>query len=152
MVLMVEREFPECTTFGAVIRFSLELETGAMAVYEELAKRPGLAAAAEAFKANAAAHKKREGVLEHTRREKLNEMILEPIQDLNGADYIPNLEVPTELDVKGAVAFVSAVEDTSSKFYLEASKVAKMLMAEAARIMERLGKENMSLSEKLSGL
>jgi hypothetical protein len=149
---MVESEFPECTTFGAVIRFSLELEKGAMAVYEELAQRPGLAAAAEVFKANTVAHKKREGVLEHTRREKLNEMILEPIQDLHGANYIPDLNVPAELDVKGAVAFVSTMEDTSSRFYLEASKVAKSLMAEAARIMERLGKENLVLSGKLSDL
>jgi hypothetical protein len=149
---MAEREFPECTTFGAIIRFSLELEKGAMAVYDELAERPALAAAAEAFKANSAAHKKREGVLEHTRREKLNEMILEPIQDLDGETFIPDLKVPAELDVKAAAAFADAVEQTSSRFYLEASKVAKSLMAEAARIMERLGKENQVLSGKLTGL
>ncbi len=149
---MADCEFPEVTTFGAVIRFSLELEKGAMAVYEELAQRPALAAAAEVFKANAAAHKKREGVLEHTRREKLNEMILEPIQTLDGSAFIPKLDVPADLDVKSAAAFANSVEDTSSKFYLEASKVAKSLMAEAARIMERLGKENQTLSGKLSGL
>jgi hypothetical protein len=149
---MVEREFPECTTFGAIIRFSLELENGAAAVCEELAQKPGLVAASETLRAVAAAHKKRVTVLEHTRREKLNEMILEPIQDLNGAEYIPDFNVPAELDVKAAVAIVRGIEESSSRFYIDASTVAKMLMAEAARIMERLGKENQALSAKLSSL
>ena len=149
---MVEAEFPECRTFGSVIRFSLELEKVASAVYDELASNAGLAPAAETFKSLSAAHKKRGDLLEHTRREKLNEMILEPIQDLNREDYLVPTELPASLDLKSAAQFASRIEETSAKFYVDSSKVAKMLLAEAARIMDRLGKENMAFKSKLDAL
>ena len=149
---MVEVEFPECTTFGSVIRFSLELERAAMGIYDELASRPTLAPASESFKALSAAHKKRSDVLEHTRREKLNEMILEPIQDLDKEKYIIETKVPTDLDMAGAKAFASKMEDKASTFYLDASKVAKSLLAEAARILERMGKENQANKSKVEAL
>src|SRR4030065_2194289 len=98
---MVECEFPECTTFGSVIRFALELEKGASGVYEELAREPQAAPAAEMFKALAAAHKKRGELLEFTRQQKLNEMILEPTQDIRREDYLIDTRTPTGLDGKG---------------------------------------------------
>ena len=149
---MVECEFPECTTFGAVIRFALELEKGAAAAYEELAANSGLSTGAETFKSLAALHKKREQLLEHTRREKLNEMTLEPIQDLDGSKYIIDAEVPDGIDVKAAVGFASAIEERSAGFYAESSKVAKPLFAEAARILDKLGKENEANKAKLAEL
>ena len=36
---MVEADFPECTSFGSVIRFALELEKVSAAVYDELAEK-----------------------------------------------------------------------------------------------------------------
>lgn len=149
---MVECEFPECTTFGAVIRFSLELEKGAAGVYEELAAKPELASAAETFRALAAAHKKRETLLENTRREKLNEMILEPIQDIVREDYLIETKVPAGLDVKGAAKFAADIEATSARFYADSAKIAKMLLAEAARIMDRLSKESLANKAKLESL
>jgi len=150
---MVECDFPECTTFGSVVRFALELEKGAAGVYEELSKEPGLAAgAAELFKALSAAHKKRGELLESTRQQKLNEMILEPIQDMKREDYIIDTKTPKGADVKAAAQFAMRIEETSARFYLDSAKIAKNLMAEAARIMERLGKENLANKTKLQGL
>jgi len=149
---MVECEFPECTTFGAVIRFSLELEKGAAGVYEELAAKPELASAAEMFNILSAAHKKRGTLLENTRREKLNEMILEPIQEIAREDYIIDTRVPAGLDVKGAAKFVADIEGTSARFYADSAKIAKMLLAEAARIMDRLSKESLANKAKLETL
>ncbi len=149
---MDDFEFPECTTFGSVIRFALELERAAVAVYDDLAGRPDLAPAAELFKALSAAHKKRSDVLEHTRREKLNEMILEPIQDLDGSKYKIETKVPDGVDMAGAKAFSAKMEDISGSFYLDASKVAKFLLAEAARILERLGKESQANKTKVEAL
>jgi hypothetical protein len=149
---MVKVEFPECTTFGSVIRFALELEKVAIAVYDDLSGRPALAPAAESFKTLSAAHKKRSSVLEHTRREKLNEMILEPIQDLDSKKYVVETEVPDGVDLAGAKAFASKMEDTSSRFYLDSSKIAKYLMAEAARILERMGKESQANKTKVEAL
>jgi len=149
---MEDFEFPECTTFGSVIRFALELERAAMAVYDDLAGRPDLAPAAESFKAMSAAHKKRSDVLEHTRREKLNEMILEPIQDLDGSKYLIETKVPDGIDMAGAKAFSAKMEEVSGSFYLDASKVAKFLLAEAARILERMGKESQANKAKVEAL
>jgi len=149
---MVECEFPECTTFGAVIRFALELEKGAAGVYEELAREPKAAPAAEMFKALAVAHKKRGDLLEQTRQQKLNEMILEPIQDMNGKSYIIDTNAPKGADVKTAAKFASMIEETSARFYIDSSKIAKTLMAEAARIMDRLGKESQANKAKLDAL
>ncbi len=149
---MVVCEFPECTTFGAVIRFALELEKGAAGVYEELAKEPKAASAAEMFKGLAAAHKKRGDLLEHTRQQKLNEMILEPIQDIKKEDYLVDVNVPAGLDVKAAASFAAKIEETSARFYMDSARVAKNLLHEAARVMERMGKENLANKAKLTAL
>jgi hypothetical protein len=149
---MVEADFPECTSFGSVIRFALELEKVSAAVYDELADKQCLASAHDAFKALSAAHKKRSGILEHTRREKLNEMILEPIQDMDSSKYVLDAKVPEPIDIAGAKAFASKMEATSASFYSDASKVAKMLMAEAARILDKMGKECEANRVKLEAL
>ena len=149
---MVVCDFPECTTFGAVIRFALELEKGAAGVYDELAKEPKAASAAETFKALSAAHKKRGELLEFTRREKLNEMILEPISELKGENYLIDTRTPKGVDAKAAAKFASKIEETSAKFYADSARIAKNLMAEAARTMERLGKENLANKAKLDAL
>lgn len=149
---MVECEFPECTTFGSVIRFALELEKGAAAVYQELAENPGLSQAADSFKALSAAHKKREELLEQTRREKLNEMILEPIHELDSSQYVIETKVPEGVDLKGAAEFASDIEVKSAQFYSDSSKVAQSLLAEAARILDRMGKENQANKVKLEAL
>ena len=149
---MVECDFPECNTFGSVIRFALELEKGASGVYEELAREPHAAPAAEVFKDLAAAHKKRGALLEFTRQQKLNEMILEPIQDMNGKDYLIDTRTPKGVDVKAAAKFAGKIEETSARFYLDAARIAKNLMAEAARIMDKLGKESQTNKVKLDAL
>ena len=149
---MVECDFPECNTFGSTIRFALELEKGAAAVYEDLAKEPGAASAAEMFKTLAASHKKRGELLEFTRQQKLNEMILEPIQDMRRENYLIDTKTPKGVDVKGAARFAAKIEAQSAKFYLDAAKIAKDLMAEAARIMDKLGKESLATKAKLEAL
>jgi rubrerythrin len=149
---MVECEFPECTTFGSVIRFSLELEKGAAGVYEELAAKPEMSSVAETFRTLSESHKKRGVLLENTRREKLNEMILEPIQDIVRENYLIDTKIPAGLDPKGAAQFAAKIEGTSAKFYTDSSKIAKTLLSEAARIMDRLSKENSANKAKLEAL
>ena len=149
---MAEYEFPECTSFGSVIRFALELEKAASNVYDELAERPNLASAQESLKALAETHRKRSELLEHTRREKLNEMILEPIQDLDSTNYVVETEVPDGLDMAGAKAFAGKIEEISSRFYVDSSKTAQSLLAEAARILDKMGKENEAIKAKLESL
>jgi len=146
---MVECEFPECTTFGSVVRFALELEKGAAGVYEELAKAVPSAAL---FKELAEIHKKRVSSLENMRQQKLNEMILEPIQDMKRENYLIDTKVPMVSDAKQAAKVAMKIEETSSKFYTDAAKSAKSIMAEATRFMDKLAKDNLAYKTKLGTL
>ena len=110
------------------------------------------AAAAETLRTIAAAHKKRGELLEFTRQQKLNEMILEPIQDMRREAYIIDTRTPKGVDLKGAAKFASKIEETSAMFYLDSAKIAKNLMDEAARIMDKLGKESLANKAKLEAL
>lgn len=149
---MVQCEFPECNSFGTVIRFGLELERASAQIYDELSREPGLAAGAEVFSALVANHKKRVDLLEYTRREKLNEMILEPIQGFDSKKYIIDLNVPKGSDLKSVVQYAAKIEETCARFYSDASSVAKNLLSEGARIMDRMAKENLANKAKLEAL
>lgn len=149
---MVECDFPECTTFGAVVRFSIELEKGAAGIYEELATDPKAASAATLFKELAEIHKKRMTSVENMRQQKLNEMILEPIQDMKRELYLIDTKVPKGVDARAAAKFASNIEETSAKFYADAAKIAKTIMAEGSRFMDKMGKENLSIKAKLASL
>jgi len=149
----LECEFAQCRTFGSVIRYALDLEMTAAAFYDD-AKNKGLVkdAVADLFEKLATEHKKRKDLLEHTRREKLNEMILEPIDNIDSAMFKPELKKFSELDAKGAIAQALELEDKSNQFYAEASKEAKSLLAEAARILVKMGKDNSENASKLKAL
>ena len=146
---MVECEFPECRNFGSVVRFALELEKGAAGIYEELASAVPSAAL---FKELAEAHQKRGKAVENMRQQKLNEMILEPIQDMKREDYIIDTKVPKVSDAKQAAEFAMKAEEVSAKFYVDASKSAKSIMAEATRFMDKMAKDNLAYKGKLAAL
>ena len=148
----MEYEFPECNSFGTVIRFGLELEKAAANIYEELSKDSKLASGAELFKSLSAAHKKRGNLLEYTRREKLNEMILEPIQDLDSKKYIIDTKIPKGADLKAAARFAADIEETSARFYTDSSNIAKNLLSEGARILDKMAKENLANKAKVEAL
>ncbi|MCJ7562525.1 MAG: hypothetical protein MUO84_05910, partial [Thermoplasmata archaeon] len=95
---------------------------------------------------------KREILLVNTRREKLNEMILEPIQDLDRERYIVDPNIPAGADLKTSANFAAGIESTSAEFYSDSTKIAKNLLSEAARIMEKMAKENLANKSKLDAL
>lgn len=149
---MVQGEFPEIGTFGTLVRFALELERVASLVYEELASDPSCAAGAETFRALAESHRSRVALLEETRREKLNEAVLEPISEIRGADYAVDTNVPKGAGVRGAAEYASRMEETSARFYTDTARIAKSILHGAVRIFERMAKENLSNKAKLGSL
>jgi hypothetical protein len=137
--MVLKSSFPEITTFGSLIRFALELEKIATSLYEGSSKTyPNVAA----LPLLADLHRKRSQLLEHTRQQKLNEMILEPIYDLNGNDYAlnPNENSPSAL--KELIKTAEIIEDKSARFYSNSARLAKSLLAESSRIFQKLAKEN----------
>lgn len=149
---MVQSEFPEITTFGTLMRFALELERVAALVNEELASDASCAASAETFRALAENHRSRVALLEETRREKLNEAVLEPITDIRGADYVVGTDVPKGAGVRASAESAAAIEGTSARFYTDTARIAKSILHGAVRIFERMAKENLSNKGKLDAL
>lgn len=149
---MVQGEFPEITNFGTLVRFALELERVAAAMDEELASDPSCASGAEVLRALAENHRARVALLEETRREKLNEAVLEPISDIRGSDYFVDTSVPTGAGPKAAAVHAAKVEETSARFYADTARTAKNILHGAVRIFERMAKENQSNIAKLNAL
>jgi hypothetical protein len=140
-------KFPEMNTFSSVIRYSLCLEEAIELFYREAAgKSRDLA---EALTSLAEAHNKRYKLLEETRQQKLNEMILEPISGLERDKYLPEVDPINESAI---VQQAMAVEDKAGVFYEELSKTANELSREAAKVYKRMAKENGKLKAKLEKL
>ncbi len=124
----------ELGTFGAVLKFALELEQQAAAFYEAGAQG-GLA---ERFGDLARGSRKRIRRLEQARRELVNEMILESITGLEEEEY--RIELDAGAGEPERLRQAQALEETSARFYRDAA--AKMPIREVVRLFERLAREN----------
>lgn len=139
---------PELTNFGSLIRFGLDLEAATASFYEAAAELVGSEDARVLSRELAGQHAERRRLLERTRQQKLNEMVLEPITGLDGSRYVYDAAVPSR-DELGPKAF--ALEDVAARFYEESSVVARSLLTEAARTLQRLAEENHRNQERLQG-
>ena len=124
----------ELGTFGAVLKFALELEERAATFYEAGA-RGGLA---EVFGDLARGSRKRVRRLEQARRELVNEMILESITGLDEEEYRVELNAGAEEPERLRQA--RALEETAARFYRDAAS--RMPIREVVRLFERLAREN----------
>lgn len=127
---------PELNSFGSLVRHAMLLEEHAAAACKAL---PG-----SGFAELAIRHENRLRLLERTRREKLSEIMLEPIEGLEGADYVPapNME---------GLPLAQELEILSARFYRDSARIARMVLAEVSRIFERLAQENDQCLQELKG-
>ncbi len=140
-------KFPEMKTFSSVIRYSLCMEEAVEEFYRSAAEC--VPSAAEDLNALADVHKKRYRLLEETRQQKLNEMILEPVCGLDREAYLPDVEIT---DNSGVLDKAIAVEESCETFYLALTETAKELSREASKVYKQMAKENGKLKNKVQGL
>lgn len=120
--------------YGAVMTFAIELEAKLAEFYEQAAAAtPNFA---DELHSRAKASKSRSQKIEQSRRENVTEITLEPIDDLDEADYALDLSTYTPSNI-------DAVEAVVQKFYNEASP--KINVREARRVLERCLKEHSRL-------
>jgi rubrerythrin len=124
----------ELGTFGAIMRFAMDMEQQAAEFYEEAA-RGGLKGA---FGELASGSRKRLRRLERARREFVTEMILESISGLDGEAY--RVDLDPEANEAGLLRQVQALEEASARFYRDAAE--KMPIREVVRLFQRLAREN----------
>jgi hypothetical protein len=113
-------------TFGAILTYAIDLETRLRNYYT-----------AAGISDRAAAADKRRANLERVRRENVTEIKLEPIEDLDEADYALDLGDPS-------AAGQAAVERVAARFYADVAP--KINVREAQRALERAGKEHVALA------
>lgn len=130
---------PELTNFGSLIRHAVALEAATAVFYEQAAHLMGPGEASKLASELKDEHEGRRRLLERTRQQKLNEMVLEPITGLDGTRYVFDASAPPSSEVRGKAI---ALEQVAARFYRESSVVAKSLLTEAARTFQKLGEEN----------
>ncbi len=136
---------PELTTFGSLIRFALQMEGDASSFYEAVAAQAA-GGTRDLFRELTGQHADRRRLLERTRQQTLNEMVLEPITGLDGARYVYEAAPPALSD---AVRVARALEEVAARFYEESAAVAQSTLTEAARTLLRLAQEDRANGARL---
>lgn len=139
-------EPPELTNFGSLLRYALVLEAASASLYRDAGSRLGPGPAADLAQDLAAQHESRARLLERTRQQKLNEMVLEPISGLDGARYVFDARLRNAADLREKAM---AIEEAASRLYAESAEVAQSLLTEAARTFRKLADENRHNIERL---
>ena len=135
-------------TFGAVLKFALELETLGVAYYETATTITQNQELKSLFESLIAQGQKRTQTLMRVRRENTTEMILEPISGLSSQKYRLQTECPPECPDDQLIQLARTLEDQIHQFYIDAAEKLGFL-SEVADIFERLAEENANNKNRL---
>ncbi len=138
----------EITTFGAVVKFALDLEAKASSFYESasgVATDPGLGKLLESLFHRG---QKRIKTLLRVRRENVTEMILEPIAGLDSEVHNLVSAIPEGADDRIVRETAAALETKIHEFYMLAAAKIDFL-SEAAYALELLGDANDEAAQNL---
>lgn len=136
-------------TFGAVLKFALEVESKVGAFYSSLATtaiNQNLVKQSEAF---AVRSQTRIKTLERLRRENITEMILEPITGLDSEKFTPIASIPEGATETTIIGIALDIERTLCSFYRAAAGKVEFL-SEVAYAFELLAEKNEDAAKQLS--
>ena len=131
----------ELGTFGAVLKYALDLEARASTFYDEASFVTGNQDLKALYEALLIGGQKRVGTLLRVRRENITEMILEPISGLQSDNFSPRVILPSEKTDDIVRKMAEDMETVIAAFYRTAANKIEFL-AEAADIFERLAEDN----------
>ncbi len=138
----------ELTTFGAVVKFALDVETEVSRFYESAlgaTTDPDLRKLLESLFHRG---QKRIKTLLRVRRENVTEMILEPIAGLNSDAHKPVIAIPEGADDRAVGGIAAALETKLHEFYMHAAAKIDFL-SEAAYALELLADANSEAAQSL---
>jgi rubrerythrin len=136
----------ELNTFGAVLRFALELESRLATFYGDAAQTTGDAPARGVLVELAEAGEQNARKLERVRRQQVNEMLLEPIHDVDSAQYEPDLA--PHAGEEAALDAARRAEGTAERFYHDMARL--LSIPEVARSFSRMAEAHARNRQKLS--
>jgi hypothetical protein len=135
-------------TFGAIMKFSLEIEGKVTDFYKEVGRHVKNDVLVGILEDLVTRGEKRIKTLERVRRENVTEMILEPIEGLNSESFGIETVVPTNADDATIKAIVATIETTLQKFYTDAAGKIDFL-PEAEYAFELLAEKNEETIKRL---
>jgi len=141
----------ELGTFGAVLKFAMDLEEQAVSFYEAAQASLVNSKTREQFTSLMERSQKRLKTLERVRRENTTEMILEPIGGLDQETYTPDTDTSSGLDEKALLSMAISLEKKLQNFYTDASVKVEFLI-EAAYALEAMAEDSEEAVEELSSI
>jgi len=140
--------YVELTTFGAVVKFALDIEAEVSGFYESaigVTTGPDLG---KLFETLSHRGQKRINTLLRIRRENITEMILEPIAGLDSDTHNLDTAIPEGADNGVVREIATALETRAHEFYMHAAaKIA--FLSEAAYSFELLAEANSEAAQSL---
>jgi rubrerythrin len=131
----------ELGTFGAIIKYALDIETEVANFYETASNIAKDAEIVTIFADLVARGQKRTKTLERVRRENVTEMILEPIVGFDSDSYSIVTEISEGINDDNLRVLSTNIESTLLEFYTAAATKIDFLI-EAAYAFELLAEKN----------
>ncbi|MFH2009988.1 MAG: hypothetical protein ABI333_25555 [bacterium] len=145
-------DFPEITSFGTLLKFALALEQTTADLEARAAEAPVCAAHQGELTSMADKHTRRIADLERLQRERLNEVILQPLGGMARDEYLPPTALPVGADAAGLTRALADLEDLSARFYGDAAERAVNLLGGLDRTFKRFVKEDRKRAQTLRQL
>jgi hypothetical protein len=141
-------EFPELTSFGTIFIFAQALEDNVAALAQAALDRGDCASASKALQTSAKKHTKRSRELANMRRERLNEVVLQRIDGMDRAEFLPPTELPG--DASAALATVAEADEVTARFYEAAADVAAGVLGGMDKKFRKLARKSRDMAAAVS--
>ncbi|TFH09605.1 MAG: hypothetical protein E4H14_04115 [Candidatus Thorarchaeota archaeon] len=136
-------------TFGAIIKFALEIEADISDFYKKISDHAEDDVLVGLLRDLITRGQKRITTLERVRRENVTEMILEPIEGLDSNSFVIETEVSEVINDATIKTLASAIETTLWRFYTAAAKKIDFL-PEAEYAFELLAEKSEETIKRLA--
>jgi rubrerythrin len=146
----------ELSTFGAALKFAMDLETRGIETFEkahEIAQDPK---AKEMFLAFSDANRRRKATLESLYNESvysdMDTGIFEPIRRMKTTDYLSPSKINKSPDLFAVLSGARDIEEKSNNFYLDLANEVKSRLRRVASNFEKMAGENAERALKIKAI
>ncbi len=141
-------EFPEITSFGTLLKFALALDQTAADLEAQAAGHQACAEHQATLAAMSKKHARRVQDLERLARERLNEVILQPLSGMVRDEYLPPESLAGD-DAATILEGLARLEELSARFYGDSAERAVNLLGGLDRTFKRFVKEDTKRAQEL---